>query len=109
MFQMLKTHPVATGVLALVVIGGGVWLYLYSSDPLHSSCRKVVADWYGLGVPAADAVYDSLSDRAKARTTREGTRMYIDTFCRMETAEQDVAISELRDKLERNLSAEPVP
>jgi hypothetical protein len=99
-------NPIALGILALLVVGGGVWLYLYSTDPLHSSCRKVIADWYGLGVPAADAVYDSLSDQAKARTTREGTRMYLDTVCRMETAEEDLAISDIRDKLERNLSAE---
>jgi hypothetical protein len=99
-------HPVALGVLALLVIGAAVWLYLYSSDPIHSSCRKVMADWEGLGLRAADAVYDSLSDRAKAKTTRTGTRMYIDTVCRTETADQDLAISDIRDKLERNLSAE---
>ena len=102
---MLK-NPIAMTVLAVLVGGAGMWLYFYSTDPLNTSCRKIMADWYGEGVRTADAVYDSLPERAKAKTTREGTRMYVDTVCRTEVADEDVAISDLRDRLERNLTAE---
>jgi hypothetical protein len=103
--MLSNPRTIVTAIFALLVIAGGVWFYFYSQSPLNSSCRKVMADWQGKGIPAADAVYDSLSAQAKARTTREGTRMYIDTVCRTETDMEDVAISDLRDKLERNLTA----
>lgn len=98
-------NPVALGILALVVIGGGVWLYLYSNDPLHTSCRKLLADWEHLGPPAADALYDSLTPEQKAKTTRVGTRMYLDTVCQTETEQEDLTISEIRERMDRNLTA----
>ena len=52
--------------------------------------------------------YDSLTDAQKARTTRAGTRMYLDTVCRTETEGEDLSIGEVRARMERNLTA-PAP
>ena len=104
---MLK-NPIGLAILAVVAIAGGVWFYFYANDPLHSSCRKLMANWAADGPRTADALYDSLPEAAKARTTREGTRMYLDTVCRTETEDEDVAIGDIRDRMVRNLSA-PAP
>ena len=98
-------NPIALAVLALVVIGGGVWLYLYSTNPLNSSCRKLLADWDRLGPPAADALYDSLTPEQQTKTTRVGTRMYLDTVCQTETEQEDLTVSEIRERMDKNLSA----
>ena len=71
MFETIKAHPVAGLAVLALLVAGGVWLYLWSSDPLNQTCREVNADPHGFGERAGDAVYDSLSDRAKSRTTRE--------------------------------------
>ena len=104
---MLK-NPIAIAVLAVIVVAGGVWLYMYSTDPLHDSCRHVLADWDNLGPKTADALYDSLTDAQKARTTRAGTRMYLDTACRIESDIGDTTVEQVRAKMEQNLSA-PAP
>ncbi len=98
-------NPVGLAILAAIVIGGGVWFYFYETDPLHTSCNKLMAAWDTKGQQAADALYDSLSDRAKAKTTRAGTRMYLDSVCRTETENEDLALTSLRDRMERDLSA----
>lgn len=103
MFETIKTHPiVALGVFA-VLIAGGVWLYLWSTNPLNQTCRQVNEDPEGLGMRAADAIYDSLSDRAKTRTTRDVTRMHVVTFCSINDDKK--VLSEMRDQIERDATA----
>jgi hypothetical protein len=100
MFETVKAHPIPALVVLALLIAGGVWLYMWTTDPLNQTCREVNADPYGFGERAGDALYDSLSDRAKARTTRDVTRMHVVSFCSVN--DQKKVLSDMRDQIERD-------
>jgi hypothetical protein len=103
MFETMKRNPIPALIVLALLIGGGVWLYLWSTDPLNQTCADVNADPHGFGIRAADAIYDSLSDRAKARTTREVTRMHVTTFCSINDPKK--VLSAMRDQIERDATS----
>jgi hypothetical protein len=100
MFETMKKNPIPALVALAVLIGAGVWLYIWSTDPLNQTCKEVNADPHGFGIRAADAIYDSLSDGAKARTTREVTRGHVVTFCAINDPKK--VLSVMRDQIERD-------
>jgi hypothetical protein len=104
MFETMKSHPLGALIVLAILIAGGVWLYLWSTDPLNQTCQDVNQDPHGFGMRAADAIYDSLSDRAKAKTTREVTRMHVTTFCSINDPKK--VLSAMRDQIERDATGE---
>ena len=103
MFETIKAHPVAALVPLALLIAVGVWIYFWTTNPLNQTCREVNADPYGFGERAADTLYDSLSERAKSRTSREVTRMHVVSFCSIN--DQKKVLSDMRDQIERDATA----
>jgi hypothetical protein len=87
-----------------VLAGAGVWLYIWTTDPLNQTCKQVNADPHAFGITAADAIYDSLSERARARTTREVTRGHVVAFCSIN--DENKSLSAMRDQIERDAAAQ---
>jgi hypothetical protein len=106
MLETVKAHPVGALVMLAVLAGIGAVLYIWTTDPLNQTCREVNADPYGFGIRAADAIYDSISDRARARTTREVTRMHVVSFCSVN--DEKKVLSDMRDGIDRDAEA-PTP
>jgi hypothetical protein len=104
MFETMKKNPIPALIVLALVIAGGVWLYIWSTDPLNQTCRDVNEDPHGFGIRAADAIYDDLSERARAKTTREVTRMHVVTFCSINDPKK--SLSAMRDQIERDATGE---
>jgi hypothetical protein len=103
MFETIKANPISALVVLALLGGAGVWLYMWTTDPLNQTCRQVNEDPHGFGERAGDAIYDSLSDRAKTRTTREVTRAHVVSFCSINDPKK--VLSDMRDQIERDATA----